>query len=183
MTKRSKKDYAPHIQTGKAPRCEAPGCKEEGIYKAPLSRSNLHEYRYLCLEHVREHNKSWDYFKGMNEDEIEAFMKDAVTGHRPTWERGAAIPNASEKLYAAVNDFMHGSRRKTKDIPRVPPKVKKAIAIFEIDYPYSARALKNRYKELVKRYHPDHNQGDKLAEEKFKAVASAYKVLEAHLGE
>jgi len=182
MAKRSKKDYAPHV-TGNAQRCEVEGCTEEGAYKAPRSRDKLHDYRFLCLEHVREHNKQWNYFVGMNESEIEHFMKDAVTGHRPTWERGSTIPNASEKLYAAMGDFLHMGRRKTKDIPRVSSKIKKAIAIFEIEYPYTVPTLKNKYKELVKRYHPDHNQGDKLAEEKFKAVASAYKVLEAHLSE
>jgi len=181
VAKRTKKDYAPH--TTSTQRCEVEGCELEGEYKAPRSRTDLRDYRFLCLEHVREHNKQWDYFKGMNADEIEGFMKDAVTGHRPTWERGAAIPNASEKLYAAVGDFLTGGRRKTKDNPHLAPKIRKAIALFEIEYPFTMPTLKNKYKELVKRYHPDRNAGDKLAEEKFKAVASAYKLLEAHLSE
>jgi len=183
MTKRTKKDYAPQTSGGHC--CEAGGCTQEGVYKAPKGRDRLREYRYLCLEHVREYNKQWDYFSGMSADEIEAFMKDAVTGHRPTWERVGNTPNPQEKLYAAVNDFLNtgGSRRKTKEVPHLSSKMRKAVAIFEIDYPYTAAALKQKYKQLVKRYHPDHHQGDKLAEEKFKAVASAYKVLDAYLRE
>src|SRR5688572_14112328 len=121
MKKRTKKDYAPHTPPGQAPRCEAEGCAAEGEYKAPRSRNALHDYRYLCLEHVREHNKRWDYFAGMEADEIESFMKDAVTGHRPTWERvGSRIPNPQEALYAAVNDFLDmGGRKKTRDIPHL----------------------------------------------------------------
>lgn len=179
--KRSKKDYAPHITDGKAPRCEHVGCHEEGLYKAPKGRQSLHEYRYFCLEHIREHNAKWDYFKGMDADEIEAFMKDAVTGHRPTWEREIHAKNPQEKLYAAIDEFLNVGRRKTKPIPRLGAKLEKAIALFEIAYPYNAATLKKRYKELVKLHHPDKNQGNKLAEEKFKAIVNAHKLLEEHL--
>lgn len=182
MAKHTKKDFAPHVTDGKPPRCEAEGCTEEGIYKAPRGRNSLHEYRYFCLEHVREHNKKWDYFAGMNEAEIEAFMKDAVTGHRPTWEREIK-GNPQEKLYAAIDEFLHVGRRKTKARPKLSAKLEKALALFEMDYPYTEATLKLRYKKLVKLTHPDHHPGDKLAEEKFKAITSAHKILSQHLGE
>ena len=179
--KRRKKDYSPHIDEQTAPGCSIDGCPEAGLYKAPKSRHKINDYHYFCLEHIREHNKKWDYFSGMNGDEIEAFMKDAVTGHRPTWERGQSMPNATEKLYAAVNDFLGAQKRKTKPVPQLGPKIRKALTVFELDYPYTVSGLKQQYKLLVKRYHPDRNLGDKLAEEKFKAVAEAYKVLNEYL--
>ena len=37
--------------------------------------------------------------------------------------------------------------------------------------------IKSAYRKLAKKYHPDHNQGDKDAEEKFKAINEAYEVL------
>ena len=37
--------------------------------------------------------------------------------------------------------------------------------------------IKRAYRDLAKKYHPDHNQGDKNAEEKFKAINEAYEVL------
>ena len=37
--------------------------------------------------------------------------------------------------------------------------------------------LKKAYYRLAKQYHPDHNPGDKDAEEKFKEAANAYQVL------
>lgn len=39
------------------------------------------------------------------------------------------------------------------------------------------KVLKKKYRTLSLKYHPDHNQGDKAAEEKFKEVAEAYEVL------
>ena len=41
--------------------------------------------------------------------------------------------------------------------------------------------LKKQYKKLVKKYHPDINRDDKNAEEKFKALANAYKALSAKI--
>ena len=43
--------------------------------------------------------------------------------------------------------------------------------------PISAAAVKARYKELVKRHHPDANGGDKASEEKFKQITQAYETI------
>ncbi len=39
------------------------------------------------------------------------------------------------------------------------------------------QAVKKAYRKLAKKYHPDSNPGDRLAEEKFKEVTEAYNVL------
>lgn len=41
----------------------------------------------------------------------------------------------------------------------------------------SESEIKKSYREFAKKYHPDHNPGDKVAEEKFKSVSEAYDVL------
>ena len=35
-------------------------------------------------------------------------------------------------------------------------------------------AIKKAYRDLAKKHHPDHNQGDEDAEEKFKEISEAY---------
>ena len=45
--------------------CDASNCNHEGIYPAPKSRDQLNEYYFFCLDHIRDFNKSWNYFEGL----------------------------------------------------------------------------------------------------------------------
>ena len=49
--------------------------------------------------------------------------------------------------------------------------------VLGVDRQATASDLKKAYYRLAKKYHPDHNPGDKDAEEKFKEAASAYQIL------
>jgi curved DNA-binding protein CbpA len=53
---------------------------------------------------------------------------------------------------------------------------------MELTPPVTLEGLKTRYKELVKRHHPDANGGDKEAEERLKLVNQAYATLKQSLG-
>lgn len=50
-------------------------------------------------------------------------------------------------------------------------------SILEIDRNASQDEIKRAYRRLAMKYHPDRNNGDKEAEEKFKEVGTAYEVL------
>ena len=49
--------------------------------------------------------------------------------------------------------------------------------VLEVDKQASSSELKKAYYRLAKKYHPDHNPGDKDAEEKFKEASNAYSIL------
>lgn len=49
--------------------------------------------------------------------------------------------------------------------------------ILEVDRNADEKTIKNSYRKLVKKYHPDANPGDKTAESKFKDVSEAYAIL------
>ena len=58
--------------------CSQPGCTEPGEFRAPPAdgrRSGFDgpgDWRWLCLDHVRQFNNGYNYFNGMSADEIEA---------------------------------------------------------------------------------------------------------------
>ncbi len=49
--------------------------------------------------------------------------------------------------------------------------------ILEIDKNASEEEIKKAYRRMAKKYHPDSNPGDKVAEQKFKEVNEAYSIL------
>ena len=56
---------------------------------------------------------------------------------------------------------------------------RKAFDTLGLDIDATAETLKARYKELVKRHHPDANGGDRSSEDRFRAVVQAYNYLKA----
>ncbi len=89
--------------TGASAICHAPGCEEPGEFRAPGVRPSGFDgpgdYRWFCLEHVRQFNAGYDFFAGMTPDEIlaaqsplsgweretRAFRPDAGVDFAPPW--------------------------------------------------------------------------------------------------
>ncbi len=165
--------------------CAEPGCREEGAFRVPKSRQELNKHLWFCLPHARAHNESWDYFQGMSEREIESFRNDAVTGHRPTWPLG----KRAARLHNSLNDFQFegafgGEERAEPQSPRRPERQVTRLQLtafdtLQLEPSATLNEIKARYKELVKRFHPDANGGDRGAEERLKQVIKAYGVLRA----
>jgi DnaJ-domain-containing protein 1 len=164
--------------------CDSTGCKGEGAFRVPMGRDRLNDHYWFCLEHARAHNERWDYFQGMSEDQIQAFRIDAITGHRPTWplgKRGARMRDGNDAdlrayRYSAFDDVAEKPRAPERRLLR-PQLV--ALEMLGLEPSATLLEIKARYKELVKRYHPDANGGDRGAEERLKQVIKAYGVLRA----
>jgi len=150
-------------------------------HRAPKSKSQLDQYYWFCLEHVQAYNKSWDYFGDMSQEEIEDFRVDAVTGHRPTWklgERGyqAWIEGRIRDHHGLFGDGANGNGHAAAG-PPLSAKQRRALAQMDLEVTATLQDVKMRYKQLVKRFHPDANGGDKRAEERFKSINEAYSFL------
>jgi DnaJ-domain-containing protein 1 len=167
-------------------RCARPECENEGTHRVPKARDRLNEHLWFCLEHARSHNESWDYFAGMSEAQIQAFRVEALTGHRPTWplgKRSARTPAGFDPSHIDDGFSVFGDVAE-QEHPRPPerhltrPQVQ-ALDVLNLDASATLQQIKARYKELVKRFHPDANGGDRGAEERLKQVIKAYGVLRA----
>lgn len=177
------------------PACQWDGCTEAGSHRAPVGRMKEGEYFRFCFDHVREYNKGYNYFSGLGSAEIARFQKEAMTGHRPTWRMGSATPTSFEARvapdFAAKRSGRAGYYNRIRDPfnlfaaggqkPPPPRKVRslEAKALQTLDLPETATGaeVKARYKELVKRHHPDANGGDRGSEDRLRDVLQAYKVL------
>jgi DnaJ-domain-containing protein 1 len=163
--------------------CEAPGCRLGGEYRAPRARDQLDQYRWFCLEHVREYNKKWDYFAGLDAEAIEQHIRADTTWRRPVWPLGGRRPGGPR-----INDPL-GLTDDAGLAERPPPKMDgseqltpaehNALEALELSWPITQSDVKSRYKELVKRHHPDANGGSREAEEKIKEINAAYSTLRA----
>ena len=170
--------------------CAVKGCGEEGAYRVPKSREQLTTYLWFCLAHAREHNEKWNYFAGMSESDIDHFRTEAVIGHRPTWplgKRAAGVHDENRPLRGAYH-FEDGyavfAEVAEPGEPRRPRRVltrlqQQAFDVLNLDSSATLNEIKARYKELVKRFHPDANGGDRGTEERLKQVIKAYGVLRA----
>ncbi len=166
--------------------CAFDGCGEPGEYRAPRSPGQLDSYIWFCLEHVREYNKAWNYYAGMNEEEIEAQIRYDTVWQRPTWpmgDRAAAAGKDSPGDWRDVFDMFEEAKsrrgRYAPPLDHAPTDEDRAFVALDLDSSATLATVKARYKELVKRYHPDANGGDKAAEEKFKQISLAYATLSA----
>ena len=167
--------------------CDAPDCIRAGTCRVSKSPNNLGEFFWYCPAHARVHNENWDYFKGMDEGQQQRFREEAMFGHRPTWPLGkrAAKARMGQAPLGGVHDshavFDGDSDAQTVRRPERHLTRLQIMAFDQMQLPHNATLIeiKARYKELVKRYHPDANGGDRGAEERLKQVIKAYGVIKA----
>lgn len=169
-----------------ARRCDWPGCEGHGEHRAPKSRDRLKDYWWFCQAHAREYNASWNYFEGMSEQEVEADRRRDTIWQRPSWKLGmgplgfAFDPERLKDPMGVFFESVAGAEPASERRVRAPDE--EALATLDLRPPVDAATVKARYKELVKRHHPDANPGDTDAEERFKAIAEAYRVVMRWLG-
>ncbi len=152
-------------------------CEQEGSYPAPKPRPHPARERYwFCLEHVRRYNASWNYFSGMSDSEMEHYQRAALAGHRPTWKMGVPPAQAAENILQQLFSMRDGEPFQPKP-PPIPQTEQDALALLNLPYPVTLKEIKQCYKKLAKRYHPDVNHNDTQAQEKFIAITHAYNCL------
>lgn len=178
------------------PPCDWGGCEAAGSHPAPKGRGREGEFHHFCIDHVRLYNKSYNYFSGLPDDAVAAWQKDAVTGHRPTWTMGANPDAATAR--PAADDFeipKNWSRRsgdpriqfgraarfrsppRPEPARRAKPLEKKALDTLGLNDTADSTEIRARYKDLVKRHHPDANGGDRSSEGRLQEIIQAYKLL------
>jgi hypothetical protein len=158
----------------------------------------LNEHYWFCQAHAGEYNRSWDFFAGMNEAQVRAAQEARMVGDRPTWQfkasrfsREAASfaakmgTGASAKgagAYADPLGVFQAAEARTAQKPaarRLGRLEQRAMDELDLEAGADSAAIRARYLEMVKRFHPDSNGGDRSTEQKLSRVIRAYKTLQA----
>jgi DnaJ-domain-containing protein 1 len=185
------------LKPGEKP-CEWPECSRPATARAPKSRERLNDFYEFCQPHAGQYNKSWNFYAGMSEGQVRAAQEnEAMTGGRPTWqmkagpqtrEAAAAAAKAGTSANAAEGSWRDSfglfGRRVQPDAPvadspehRIGKLERAALAHLDLEPGVDKAAIKARYHELLKRFHPDTNGGDRGAETKLQNVIKAWKTL------
>jgi hypothetical protein len=170
---------------GARAQCAVPGCAAPGEFKAPLQPANFDgpgEWRFLCLDHVREHNAKYNYFEGMSPDEITRAQSPLAGWERPSRKfaaNGADPPprwsDFADPLDAISTRFAH--IREAKQPSRFSKPERRALSVLGLGEEADRHKLRQRYSSLVRRFHPDKNGGDRSHEGRLGEVIEAYQLL------
>lgn len=170
--------------------CFFPGCEEAGEFRAPPENprdapDGPPQWRWFCLDHIRAFNQGYNFFKGMSAEEIDeaqrpysgwgaetrAFSSQAASGTPPPrWADFADPLDAIGARFRSRAADM-AERRDGKPLSGAD---RSALKTLGLSPDADRRALRTRYTELVRRFHPDHNGGDRTHEKALQDVIAAY---------
>lgn len=173
--------------------CNWPGCEEAGEFRAPGGRlpgfDGPGDYRWFCLDHIREFNAGYDYFDGMSAEEIfraqsplhgweaqsRAFRPDAGVDGTPRW---ADFADPLEAISGRAKAHMRQRQADMKpENARFNPDERRALGVLGLEGDIDSKTLRLRYTRLLRQYHPDHNGGDHSRASRLQGVVEAYQLL------
>ncbi|WP_430429776.1 J domain-containing protein [Parasphingorhabdus sp.] len=190
--KRKPNRFHGRVETEGQP-CAIEGCRESGEFRAPSIYGARHnydgpgEYRWLCLAHVREFNQSYDYFQGMDQDQIFASQHPVNNwdSSRRIYDAGPSVGPAwadfSDPLDAIGARFAAGINRRQHVGPSISNADQKALETLGLGegagQPITRSDIRRAYSALVRKYHPDRNGGNRSHEKQLANVIEAYTQL------
>jgi hypothetical protein len=170
--------------------CSHTGCEDAGEFRAPpedprSAPDGPPQWRWFCLDHIRAFNTEYNFFKGMSTEEIteaqrpyggweretRAFSSRAASGTSPP--RWADFSDPLDAISARFRSRAADTALR-KDGQPLSGADRSALKMLGLSIDADRRALRTRYTELVRRFHPDHNGGDRTHEKALQEVIAAY---------
>ena len=169
-------------------RCAAAGCDQPGNYRAPCQRRARQtadqppQWQYFCLQHIREFNAGWNYFDGMDADEIWR----AQTAY-PHWEQAARsfartrFSQGPDRIDEALGVLRWKTGRTSRPSP-LSSEDRQALATLGLSEGATLTEAKAAFRRLARRYHPDTNAGSRDHETRFRQLTHAMAHLQQSPG-
>lgn len=174
--------------------CEEPGCPLPGEFRAPAAGRRRGDeppqWRWFCLDHVRAFNARYNFFAGMDPDQIEAAQRPYAGWERetrafshvgadrpPRWADFGDPLDAIGARFRQRMDEARAEQAMRSDGRPLSREDRQSLKTLGLGIDADRRALRVRYAELVRRYHPDRNGGDRSHEAALQEVIAAYTQL------
>lgn len=175
--------------------CEAPGCQEQGEFRAPGERRHGFDgpgqWRWFCLDHVRAFNAGYNFFAGMGSEEIiaaqspvagwqtevRAFRPTAGIDGVPRWSDFTDPLDAIGARAGQIRRAATGRAAERVHVVRFTAREREALVVMGLGPEADRQGLRRRYSDLVRKYHPDRNGGDRRHEDRLQRVVEAYQLL------
>jgi hypothetical protein len=173
--------------------CAAPGCDEAGEFRAPGVQApgfdGPGDYRWFCLDHVRAHpaeeivariERADETLEAQSptygwERETRAFGQNAGIDGVPRWADFSDPLDAINKRAKARRARAEPTAR--KDGVFVSVEERRALETLGLPLDADRKELRGRYSQLVRKYHPDRNGGDRSYETRLQQAVEAYQLL------
>ena len=172
--------------------CDQPGCTAPGEFRAPpaggtgATSEGPGRFRWMCLDHVRAFNSGYNFFSGMSPDEIhhaqrpyagwEAETRAFATNGADQPPKWADFADPLDALGARFRERMAEAKARADGKP-LSGADRRALKVLGLTADADRHALRTRYSELVRKFHPDRNGGDRTHEKKLGEVIEAYQLL------
>jgi hypothetical protein len=167
-----------------------PGCAEAGEFRAPplegASNGGPPNFRWFCLDHIRAFNARYNYFDGMTADEIHNAQRPMAGWERET-RAFASTGGGQSPRWADFRDPLDaigakfGEARSAagmrKDGKPLSARDREHLRTLGLPVDADRIALRKRYGELVRQFHPDRNGGDRSHEARLQQAVTAYQEL------
>ena len=164
-------------RSGRVPR--APG-------RGTRSGDGPGQFRWFCLEHVRAFNSRYNFFDGMSADEIHRAQRPYAGWERETrafaqncTDPGPRWADFSDPLDAIAARYCREAAPERSDGKPLSGQDRESLKVLGLEANADRGALRRRYSELVRRYHPDRNGGDRSHEGPAKVIAAYQQLRQA----
>lgn len=178
--------------------CEWPGCDVAAAYRAPHSPDRLNDFRWFCLDHVRQYNSGWNFFSDWSEHELNDQLRADRVWERQTWSLGKGpkgpmgghphsegnawarwgFGDPHEVLGEAATQNPGMASNENRPRRRMTGEEQRAMDALSLPHQVETRIeVRARYRELVKDLHPDMNGGQNPDPDRLARVLKAWKIL------
>eukprot|EP00941_MAST-03F_sp_MAST-3F-sp1_P006145 g6145.t1 len=144
-------------------------CNYQHTWCASINRMMNQSFCPVCDQQLRK-----NFRRSAESMNVDASKEDLKSKQERLFEEAKRKMRREKSNFSSSSNTLpfhaasRGAKRKTKKMI--------ALQVFDLPPTASAKEIRSRYRKLVLRYHPDKNRA-KGAEEMFKRIAAAYKIL------